>query len=46
MQKGEYLYLLDKDSGKYMIFCEVEKDGFKTDIAGGYRIPYEKLEGP
>lgn len=46
MQKCEYVYLLDKDSGKYKLFCEMEGDGYKTDIAGSYRITYEKLKDP
>ena len=48
MQKCKYVYLLDTSNDKYQLFGELTNSGFKTDVAGSYRITYEKLkrEGP
>lgn len=44
MQECKYVYLLDKSKDKYQLFSELTNSEFKTDIAGTYRITYEKLK--
>lgn len=45
MQKCKHVYLLDKSNGKYQLFGELANSEFKTDVAGSYRITYEKMKG-
>lgn len=44
MQKCKYVYLKDKSSDNYRLFGELDDASFETDIAGNYRITYEKLK--
>lgn len=44
MQRYKYVYLLDKSKDKYQLFGELLNGEFKTDIAGSYRITYEKIK--
>lgn len=45
MQKCKYIYLLDKSKDKYQMFGDLTSGEFKTDVAGSYRITYEKIKG-
>lgn len=45
MQECKYVYLLDQSKDKYQFFGELTNGEFKTDVAGTYRITYEKLKG-
>lgn len=45
MQKCKHVYLLDQSKDKYQLFGELTNNEFKTDVAGTYRITYEKLKG-
>lgn len=44
MQKCKYVYLLDKSKDKYQMFGELTNSEYKTDVAGSYRITYEKMK--
>ncbi|MBR2674077.1 MAG: Ig-like domain-containing protein [Mogibacterium sp.] len=44
MRGCKYVYLLDKSTDKYQMFGELTDGEFRTDIAGSYRITYEKLK--
>lgn len=46
MRNCKYVYLKDKSSDKYQSFGELSDASFETDIAGNYRITYEKLDSP
>ena len=46
MRNCKYVYLKNKSSDKYQLFGELSGASFETDIAGNYRITYDKLKSP
>ncbi|MBP3897777.1 MAG: Ig-like domain-containing protein [Mogibacterium sp.] len=46
MRKCKYVYLEDKSNDQDQLYSELDNGSFETDVAGSYRITYEKLETP
>ena len=46
MRKCKYVYLKDKSNDQDQLYSELDNGSFETDVAGNYRITYEKLETP
>lgn len=45
-RKCKYVYLKDKSNYQDQLYSELDNGSFETDVAGNYRITYEKLDSP